>query len=202
MNDEYKELKTNCLPSPGLMSGTSLSGYLTVPGAWGTELYKALLAAQPSIEAALKDSKNPHFKSNYADINSVIAACKEQLNKVGIVVIQPVVTDSLGAYVETRLIHAETGQSVESRVPLVGASDMQKLGSAITYARRYGLQALVLLGAEDDDGNAASGKTEAPQSRPYAPQLRSGFEEPKPAPQQSRTPSPFAAKPALPGVKK
>lgn len=133
-------------------------------------LYAALLKAQPLIDAALKDKKNPHFKSTYADINSVIDACKKQLNDVGIIVLQPVVILDQGPAVKTILIHAESGEWVESVVPLIGASDMQKLGSAITYARRYGLQALVLLGAEDDDGHRASAK---------APELYTGSEEQK-----------------------
>lgn len=119
-------------------------------------LTKALLKAQPKIEAAIKDSKNPHFKSNYADINSVIAACKEELNKVGIVILQPVGMGADGAWVKTILVHAESGETMESCVPLINVPDMQKLGSAITYARRYSLQSLILLGSEDDDGNAVS----------------------------------------------
>lgn len=119
-------------------------------------LTKALLKAQPKIEAAVKDSKNPHFKSMYADINSVIQACKDHLNQVGVVILQPVCVTADGAFVKTVLIHAETGEQMESCVPLINVPDMQKLGSAITYARRYSLQSLVLLGSEDDDGNAVS----------------------------------------------
>jgi hypothetical protein len=125
-------------------------------------LYKALLKAQPKIEAAIKDSSNPHFRSKYADINSVILACKEQLNAEGIVVLQPVGFDQDNKmFVKTILVHAESGESIESRVPLMGTTDMQKLGSAITYARRYGLQSLVLLGAEDDDAESTMDRTPA-----------------------------------------
>jgi hypothetical protein len=129
-------------------------------------LYSAFLKAQSLIGAAIKDKKNPHFRSTYADINSVIEACKDHLNAVGIVISQPIVIDAQGAYVKTILTHAESSESIESVVPLIGATDMQKFGSAVTYARRYGLQSLVLLGAEDDDGNAASLPAPKPVARP------------------------------------
>ncbi len=132
-------------------------------------LYKALLKAQPKIAAAIKDSKNPHFKSTYADINSVIEACKQHLNDVGILILQPVGFDPASGqmWVTTRLRHVESGEEIESKLPLVGVNDMQKIGSAITYARRYTLQSLVLMGAEDDDGNAAS--QQGRSSRPSVP---------------------------------
>ena len=69
---------------------------------------------------------------------------------------QPCGRDELGAYVETRLLHT-TGESFSSKVYLVlDKQNMQGLGSAITYARRYGLLGMANLEAEDDDGNEAS----------------------------------------------
>jgi hypothetical protein len=117
---------------------------------------KALLTAQKTMEAAVKDSKNPYFKSSYADYNSVLQACKGPLNSVGVVILQPHVTNERGTFVETILLH-ETGEfiSSETQVTVAKANDPQALGSAITYARRYGLQSLVSLPAEDDDGEKA-----------------------------------------------
>jgi len=126
---------------------------------------KALLSAQKKIDSVKKTSSNPFFKSKYADLGSVIDAVKDILNSEGILAIQPIGKDEMGDYVETVLIHAESGEYLADRLHLIPATDMQKLGSAISYARRYGLQSFVLLPSEDDDGNSASGlthKKEAP----------------------------------------
>lgn len=115
----------------------------------------ALAAAQAQMGKALKSSANPHFKSKYADLASVMDACMASLNAHGIAVIQPTGEDELGRYVETVLIH-ECGQELRCRVPLIiGKNDMQGYGSAVTYARRYGLMSMAGIAPEDDDGNAA-----------------------------------------------
>ena len=113
----------------------------------------AFLKAQKTIESVIKDSTNPFFKSKYADLTAVIDACKDKLNKEGIAILQPID----GMYVETILIH-ESGEWFSSLTPIVckEENNPQALGSAITYAKRYGLQSMVLLPAEDDDGNAGS----------------------------------------------
>lgn len=104
------------------------------------------------IEHAIKESKNPHFKSSYAGLPEVIDACKKALNDNGLIVTQ-VVTSLEFEYLETYLIHAESGEFIGSKMRLLGAEKgMQQFGSAITYARRYMLQSLVFLSAEDDDG--------------------------------------------------
>lgn len=121
-----------------------------------TNITKALLLAQRKMEAAVKGSKNPYFKSSYADYNAVLEACKGPLNESGIVVLQPHSTNEKGSFVETILIH-ESGEfiSSETKVTVSKENDPQALGSAITYARRYGLQSLVSLPSEDDDGEKA-----------------------------------------------
>jgi len=94
----------------------------------------ALAAAQSEMGKALKSSQNPHFKSKYADLASVVD----------------------GRAVVTKFIHS-SGETLECAVPLIiGKHDMQGLGSAITYARRYGLMGLAGIAPEDDDGNAAA----------------------------------------------
>lgn len=116
----------------------------------------ALAAAQAEMGKATKDATNPHFKSKYADLGAVMDACMPALNKHGIAVIQPMQTDELGRCMVTKFIH-NTGESLECSVPLiVSKNDMQGLGSAMTYARRYGLMALAGIAPEDDDGNAAA----------------------------------------------
>jgi len=115
----------------------------------------ALLKAQKNIEGATKGSANPFFRSKYADLNSVMDACKQHLNEQGISVLQPVQSDEHGDYVETTLLH-ESGEWITSRMKLmVNKQNMQELGSAVSYARRYALQSLVFVGANDDDGEAA-----------------------------------------------
>lgn len=125
------------------------------------KLATALLSAQKKIEAAVKDSANPFFRSKYADINSVMEACKSHLNDAGIVVTQLVESFTDGDFLTTLFIHSESGEYLSSRMKLQGTADgMQAYGSAVTYARRYMLQSMAFVGAEDDDGNAATGKKE------------------------------------------
>lgn len=118
-------------------------------------IYAALAKAQSEMGKALKQSENLHFKSKYADLGAVMDACMPALTKHGIAVVQPMVSGELGHAVKTVLLH-ESGESIETSVPLLfGKNDMQGLGSAITYARRYGLMCLAGIAPEDDDGNAA-----------------------------------------------
>lgn len=117
---------------------------------------KALLDAQKEMGNAKKDSTNPFFKSKYADLNSVREACLPSLNNNGISVLQPITHIDGKNFVKTILLH-ESGESMESLTEIVYSkqNDAQAQGSGITYARRYGLQSFVNIGADDDDGNAA-----------------------------------------------
>lgn len=116
----------------------------------------ALCAAQMEMGPALKQSNNPAFKSKYADLGNVMEACLPALNRNGIAVIQPIGEDASGRHVRTVLVHS-SGQTLECSVPLiVTKNDMQGFGSAVTYARRYGLMAMAGIAPEDDDGQAAS----------------------------------------------
>jgi hypothetical protein len=137
-------------------------------------LPQKLLAVQKRIGAVTKGSVNPHFRSKYADLNEVLAVAKEALNAEGIVLVQSVGFDSnypvAVRYVETILLDSETAQSTSCKVAFSGAEDnMQKIGAAITYARRFGLVALLALETEDDDGETAVGRSPAkPTSTPAA----------------------------------
>ena len=121
-------------------------------------MYKKLLEVQKEIGAIHKDSKNPFFKSKYFDINSLLEAVKPVLNKHGIVLLQPLTHIDGHTAIKTILIEAETGQTIEDTCPITENPDPQKMGSAVTYYRRYSLQSILGLQAEDDDGNKASGK--------------------------------------------
>ena len=147
----------------------------------------ALLAAQKEIENASKDAKNPHFRSSYASLGSVIEATKGPLNKQGIAVLQSLSEGSDGLYLSTRLLH-QSGQWIEDTAytPLPKA-DPQGVGSATTYLRRYSLAALLCITQEDDDGNGATVQAGKSQGTPVA--------QAKPAAQASKV-LPANAKPA------
>lgn len=121
------------------------------------QIAAALIKAQKQMGSAKKDSNNPFFKSKYADLNAIREACLPILNENGIVVLQPIVHENGKNFVKTMLLH-ESGESIEGMTEIVYSkqNDAQAQGSGITYARRYGLQSLVNVGAEDDDGNKAS----------------------------------------------
>lgn len=124
------------------------------------ELAKALAAAQGEMTAASKDATNPHFKSRYATLASVWDAIRGPLSRNGLSVSQVLETPETGpgVIVRTLLIHA-SGQSIASRyvMPIAEKLTPQAMGSAITYARRYALSAIVGIAPDDDDdGNSAS----------------------------------------------
>lgn len=137
------------------------------------ELFAALAKAQAEMGHAKKVSENPFFKSNYADLASVVDTCRPHLAKHGLAVIHlPESADGVLVTVRCRLTHA-SGQWIECGLTVRPVkADPQGIGSAITYARRYTLAAIVGVATEDDDGNAASGnggkESPAPQ-RAVAP---------------------------------
>lgn len=120
------------------------------------ELAKALCKAQSEMGGASKDAANPFFKSKYADLSSVMRVIKEPFANNGLSFVQFPLCDGQSAGVETILMH-ESGEWLKSEylMPLV-KKDPQGAGSAITYAKRYALQAMCGIPSEDDDGNLAS----------------------------------------------
>jgi hypothetical protein len=128
-------------------------------------LYKALVKAQAEFKPIHFDAINPHFKNKYATLGATQESVRPILAKHGLAVIQSLETDSHGEYfVETLLIH-ESGQSLKSKTGLIiDRKNMQGLGSATTYAKRYAMQAMLgISGDDDDDGNIASKSKPAPQ---------------------------------------
>ena len=141
------------------------------------ELSAAAAKANAEIKNAVKDANNPHFKNDYASLASVLDAVREPLSKNGLSVIQATKIGEGGEFIlETRLTHS-SGQWIESEMPLIlGKSDMQGLGSAITYARRYALAAMIGVAQADDDGEGSIGtKGNEPPSTFQNSNQSSGF---------------------------
>lgn len=126
------------------------------------EIGTALSLAQRQMKGAKKDAANPFFKSKYADLASVAAACMDALNDFGIAVVQAPSTSPDGAVsVETMLLH-KSGQWMSETVTGKPKDDgPQALGSVITYLRRYSLAAFAGVAPEDDDAEAAEGRKTA-----------------------------------------
>lgn len=148
----------------------------------------ALARAFARIEAAKKDSENPHFRNKYADLASVTEAIKGPLTSEGFSWPQTIAMED-GLVVVTQWLRRK-GVAIQSVLPMpIGdKATPQQIGSAITYARRYALSAMVGVAPDDDDGNAASssggGQVRAPARQRSAS---------KPKPQQEKKPGGWRA---------
>lgn len=146
------------------------------------ELTTALAKAQGEMKSASKDSTNPHYKSKYADLASVWDAVRGPLSKYGLAVIQTSETTPDGTIIHTMLAHS-SGQFISGSMGLIlQRNDMQGLGSAVTYARRYSLAAICGMAQDDDDGQAAVTRPivadePGPQDGVIKPRLQ-GYKEP------------------------
>lgn len=126
-------------------------------------LCKALIKFHNTGAAAKKSANNPFFKSKYASLEEVIETVRAEAGKVGLTFTQLINFDEAYEdakpvmYVTTIVMH-ESGEFVKGRTPILtkDPADPQKMGSGITYAKRYGLQSAFGLPSEDDDGNSAS----------------------------------------------
>lgn len=133
-----------------------------------SKIAAALCKVQGNLSGAKKDSKNPYFKSNYADLESVWDACRQLLHENELAVTQTTSMIEEKPYLITTLIHS-SGEWINSILPLyLPRFDSQTLGSALTYARRYALAAIVGVVQTDDDGNAATRPDKA-QNMNYGP---------------------------------
>lgn len=126
------------------------------------ELLTALAALKKEVGALSKTETNPFYNSKYFDINSLLWQVEPLLEKHGLLLLQPILNGS----VKSMIFHVETEQSVESEISLSGLTDPQKIGSAVTYYRRYTLTSLLGLQAEDDDANTASTPTPKAEKQP------------------------------------
>lgn len=121
------------------------------------EIAKALSAAQAELEGAKKEAVNPHLKSKYADLASVWDACRNVLPKNGLSVAQMAEPAPDGFLSLTTMLMHSSGQFLAGTIMLpLDKPTAQSYGAAMTYARRYGLSAIVGVSPEDDDGHEAS----------------------------------------------
>lgn len=115
-------------------------------------IYKKLFKITSTMDKMRKDSTNPFFNSKYFDVNQLIEAVRPALIAEDLLLLQPIENGAVG----TRIVDVDSGDSVEAFLPLPDLSDPQKIGSCVTYYRRYTLQSLLGIEAEDDDANKAS----------------------------------------------
>lgn len=113
-----------------------------------------ILKIQSEIGVLVKTENNPFFKSKYVDINGLLEQLLPLLEKHGLTVIQPL-SHTDGKPALSTIIYSGTIELLNESIILPDIQDPQKMGSAITYYRRYALQSLFLLRAEDDDANSA-----------------------------------------------
>lgn len=142
-----------------------------------TKLATALSKAQASMGAASKSSTN-YYQRTYADLSDVIEAVKGPLSENGLSFVQFIGGEPGTLTLTTRLLH-DSGEWLESTISTSVPNDIQKLAGAVTYLRRYALQSMVGLPAEDDDGQAMSDQQnrESRQCRERPPEPLSGSQE-------------------------
>jgi len=138
------------------------------------ELAAALAKAQGEIGTASKDRENPHFRSRYATLASVQDACRSALSRHGLSVVQLPGGEGQRVEMTTVLMHS-SGQWISCSGTFIATkSDPQGMGSAITYARRYQLAAIVGVAPDDDDDGKASEPTPARAAPPPKPTPKPG----------------------------
>jgi len=116
-------------------------------------IYQKLLSVQEQVGVVSKESENPFYKSKYADINKYLEVVKPILSKNGLILLQPIEYKN-GKNILTTRIYDEDGNRIKSEMELPVNPDPQKQGAVITYFRRYAIQSLLALQAEDDDANS------------------------------------------------
>jgi len=137
-----------------------------------TGLAARLAAAQAELADPVKDGQNPHYASRYATLGAVLAAVRPVLARHGLAIVQDVRTETSGdrliVSVTTRVLaEGETLDCGPATVSLPATAGPQAVGSAITYLRRYCLQATVGVASADDDDAEAAEAARAPEPRPH-----------------------------------
>jgi len=134
------------------------------------EISKALGLFRKEITSVKKEADNPFFKSKYADLPSILEVIKEPLQEAGLALYHTIKSTDGGYIVITTISHGESGEFITSEFPVFG-NKPQEIGSSISYARRYNIQAMLDIPTEDDDGNHANtaSRTKAVSQEPSKP---------------------------------
>lgn len=116
----------------------------------------ALITAKAQFNPIHKNKVNPHFKSKYASLDEILEAIAPALLANNLLLIQPTIIKDNSTVLKTILIHAESGEQLESELTIPPITDPQKLGAAMTYYRRFSICSLLAIAPDDDDdGNTA-----------------------------------------------
>lgn len=151
----------------------------------GETIQAALMAAQQEFPEIPKDKENTYFKSKYSTLDAIQKACWPVLHKHGLLP-NWILTQDGGRLTVTFILTHTSGEKLENALSASEGANIQEIGKAITYLRRY--TAAPLLGItsdEDDDGNAGARprKGRRPQGRPeQRPQQQPLAQAPPPAP--------------------
>lgn len=130
-------------------------------------IYQKLFELQKEIKAILKDETNPYFKSKYFDINGLLKQLKPCLEKNSLLVLQPIATIDSKTVLKTAIVDIESNEKLEDYISLPQDNNPQEFGKVITYYRRYALQSLLALEAEDNDGNAITPPPKTENGQPW-----------------------------------
>jgi len=126
-------------------------------------IYTKLAAVKKEVGIISKDETNPFFKSKYFDINGLLKHVEPLLQKNGLLLLQPIINGE----VVSQIIDIDNGDSVTSSIALPNIEDPQRIGGCVSYYRRYTLQSLLSLQAEDDDANAATQAVKSKVDKPW-----------------------------------
>lgn len=118
-------------------------------------LRAAICEFKKNVEKITKDNDNPFFKSKYADLATILNIIDKPLAEAGLAITSNIEYLAEDLICRTNLTHKDSDEVATSIFPIFGAKP-QEIGSSVTYARRYNIQALLNLAAEDDDGNKAN----------------------------------------------
>ena len=135
-------------------------------------LYAAIHAAQAKIETVRKNGENPHFRSKYATLDEIWETVRGAVNAAGLVVFCTIETANGGKQLTTHVAEVKSGEEISCSFPIAAqATGPQAIGSAMTYARRYTLTALLEIvtgDGADDDGEAATNHNTPTTKNPSA----------------------------------
>lgn len=137
------------------------------------KIFIAINQIQKKVRNATTDSNNPHYRSTYASLESVLDLLRPMWAEAGLAVTQDVFEGSL----RTRVVHAESGDSFDFCYRMINAKgDLHGEGAAFTYSRRQALKGIFGIAEEDDDGNRATNqpaqqKSPPPKTNQPPPQL-------------------------------